>query len=40
MEEHFDEDFKPVGAIAFFIGLTVLGAIIWFSVYFLMVARS
>lgn len=34
-----DEKFFPKGAIAFFIGLLVLGAVIWFSIYFLMINR-
>lgn len=35
-----DEDFKPVGAMAFFIAMVILGAIIWYGVYFLMLARA
>jgi hypothetical protein len=39
-EEQFDKDFKPVGAIAFFILLIILGAIIWYGIYFLMIERG
>ena len=35
-----EEKFVPKGAIAFFIGLLGLGAIIWFSIYFIMLARA
>jgi hypothetical protein len=35
----FDRNFKPKGAIAFFFILVVLGAIIWYSIYFLMLGR-
>lgn len=38
-EEQFDSQFKPKGAIAFFILLITLGMIIWFGIYFLMLAR-
>jgi hypothetical protein len=38
-DEQFDRDFKPKGAIAFFILLVVLGLIIWFGIYFLMLKR-
>ena len=34
------EEFKPKGAIAFFIALIILGLIIWFGIYFLMLSRS
>ena len=35
----FDKTFKPKGAIAFFILLVILGMIIWFGIYFLMLER-
>lgn len=38
-EQQFDKDFKPRGAIAFFILLVILGLIIWYSIYFLMLER-
>ena len=31
-----DEKFVPKGAIAFFIALLILAAIIWFGIYFYM----
>lgn len=37
--EDFDMQFKPKGAIAFFIVLIILGLIIWYGIYFLMLAR-
>ena len=36
----FDRNFKPKGAIAFFIILVILGAIIWYGIYFLMLERA
>ena len=39
-EQQFDQDFKPKGAIAFFILLIILGAFIWFGIYFLMLQRA
>lgn len=33
-------DFKPKGAMAFFAILTLLGVIIWFGIYFLMLHRQ
>lgn len=36
----FDANFKPKGAIAFFILLVILGLIIWYGIYFLMLARA
>lgn len=39
-EEEFDKNFKPVGAIAFFVLLVILGAIIWYGIYFLMIKRG
>ncbi|HVG13580.1 MAG TPA: cytochrome c oxidase subunit 2A [Chitinophagaceae bacterium] len=38
-EERFDKSFKPKGAFAFFILLVILGLIIWFGIYFLMLER-
>lgn len=38
-DEQFDRNFKPKGAIAFFILLVILGLIIWFGIYFLMMER-
>jgi hypothetical protein len=38
-EESFDRSFKPRGAMAFFILLILLGMIIWFGIYFLMLKR-
>ena len=35
----FDENFKPRGAIAFFVLLVILGLIIWYGIYFLMLER-
>jgi len=39
-EEEFDKNFQPKGAIAFFILLIILGAIIWYGIYFLMIERG
>ena len=39
-EAEFDKNFKPKGAIAFFILLIILGAVIWYGIYFLMLARA
>jgi hypothetical protein len=39
-EKQFEKDFKPKGAIAFFILLVLLGLFIWFSIYYLMLNRS
>ncbi len=39
-EAEFDRNFKPKGAVAFFILLVILGAIIWYGIYFLMLARA
>jgi hypothetical protein len=36
----FDKNFKPHGAMAFFILLVILGAIIWYGIYFLMIERA
>ncbi len=35
-----EEEFKPTGAIAFFVLLVILGLIIWFGIYFLMLTRN
>ena len=37
--DQFDQDFKPKGAIAFFVLLVILGLIIWYGIYFLMLKR-
>jgi hypothetical protein len=37
--EDFDRNFKPRGAIAFFILLILLGMVIWYGIYFLMLDR-
>lgn len=39
-ELEFDRNFKPKGAIAFFIILVILGLIIWYGIYFLMLERA
>jgi hypothetical protein len=38
-DEAFDRSFKPRGAITFFILLVLLGMIIWYGIYFLMLER-
>ncbi len=38
-DQLFDQNFKPRGAFAFFLLLVLLGGIIWFGIYFLMLAR-
>ena len=38
--DQFDQNFKPKGAIAFFVLLVILGLIIWFGIYFLMLKRA
>jgi len=38
-EQEFDRNFKPRGAIAFFILLVIFGLTLWFSIYFLMLER-
>ena len=38
-ELEFDRNFKPRGAIAFFILFVILGLIIWFGIYFIMLGR-
>lgn len=37
--ESNDENFVPRGAIAFFIALIILGAIIFFSAYFFQISK-
>lgn len=39
LDQQFDQNFKPKGAIAFFLLLILLGSIIWFGIYFLMLER-
>jgi hypothetical protein len=38
-DETFDREFKPRGAITFFILLVLLGMVIWYGIYFLMLER-
>ncbi|HVY73252.1 MAG TPA: hypothetical protein VG890_00390 [Puia sp.] len=38
-EAEFDRRFKPKGALVFFILFTLVGLIIWFGIYFLMLGR-
>jgi hypothetical protein len=38
-EYAFDKNFKPRGAITFFILLVLLGMVIWYGIYFLMLER-
>jgi len=38
-EPFIEKDFKPKGALAFFILLVILGIIIWYGIYFLMLER-
>lgn len=38
-DQEFDRNFKPRGAIAFFVLLTLLGMVIWYGIYFLMLDR-
>jgi uncharacterized protein YqhQ len=38
-DQAFDRNFKPRGAVAFFILLVLLGMFIWFGIYFLMLER-
>ena len=37
--EAFDKNFKPRGAIVFFVLLILLGMLIWYGIYFLMLDR-
>ena len=39
-DEEFDKNFKPKGALAFFVLLIILGLIIWYGIYFLMLSRN
>lgn len=39
-DREFDRNFKPRGAITFFILLVILGLIIWYGIYFLMLQRA
>jgi hypothetical protein len=39
-EAEFDRNFKPKGAVAFFLLLILLGCIIWYGIYFLMLQRA
>ena len=39
MAEPFDKNFRPKGAVAFFLLLILLGIVIWFGIYFLMLER-
>jgi hypothetical protein len=39
IDEQFDKNFKPKGAFAFFILLILLGLVIWYGIYFLMLER-
>jgi hypothetical protein len=39
-EQEFDRNFKPKGSILFFILLIILGLIIWYGIYFLMLHRA
>jgi hypothetical protein len=38
-QQPLPEKFQPKGAIAFFILMVILGLIIWFGIYFLMLER-
>ncbi len=38
-DQEFDRNFKPRGAIAFFLLLILLGMMIWYGIYFLMLDR-
>ena len=38
--DQFDQNFKPKGAVAFFVLLVILGLIIWYGIYFLMLERA
>jgi hypothetical protein len=39
MDQDFDRNFRPKGALVFFAVLVALGMIIWFGIYFLMLSR-
>jgi hypothetical protein len=38
-DRKFEEKFVPKGAIAFFVLLVLLGLVIWYGIYFLMLDR-
>jgi len=38
-DQAFDKNFKPKGAVAFFVLLILLGMLIWYGIYFLMLDR-
>lgn len=38
--DDFDKNFKPKGAMAFFILLVALSLITWYGIYLLMLSRS
>jgi hypothetical protein len=38
-EQEFDRNFKPKGAIAFFILLVIMALIIWYGIYLIMASR-
>ncbi|HUQ96789.1 MAG TPA: cytochrome c oxidase subunit 2A [Chitinophagaceae bacterium] len=38
-EQEFDRQFKPKGALFFFILLVILGLVIWYGIYLLMLER-
>jgi|GEM_PF-528542 hypothetical protein len=38
-DDAFDQAFRPKGAVAFFVLLILLGMVIWFGIYFLMLSR-
>ena len=39
-ELEFDRNFKPKGAITFFVLLVILGLIIWYGIYYIMLSRA
>jgi hypothetical protein len=38
-DQHFDKKFKPTGALAFFVLFMILGLIIWYGIYIIMLER-
>jgi len=38
-EESVDEKFRPKGAIAFFVLLLLICAVIWFGIYYIQLSR-
>ena len=40
MNHETEEKFFPRGAIAFFVGLVIFYALLWFVIYGVMIARS